>query len=63
MLVNSCTYKKCMVDIQYVNISVNRLYRKEIKDKHKIVIEKWERHSVVAYPHPLTYSMQPCKHM
>ena len=35
-----CTYKMCAVDIQYVNVFVNRFYRKEIKDKHKIVIEK-----------------------
>ena len=53
----------CAVDIQQVNVFVNRLYRKEIKDKHKIVMEKLERHSVVAYPHPLSYSMQPCKQM
>ena len=52
----------CAVDIQYVNVFVNRFYRKEIKDKHKIVIEKCEGHSVVAYPQPLSYSMQPCKH-
>ena len=53
----------CAVDIQQVNVFVNMLYRKEIKDKHKRVMERWERHSVVAYPHPLSYSMQPCKHM
>ena len=51
MLVNSCTvrtYKMCAVDIQYVNVLLNRLYRKEFKDKHNIAIEKWERHSVAA---------------
>ena len=52
----------CAVDIQQVNVFVNMLYRKEIKDKHKIAIEKWERHSVVAYPQFLSYSRQPCKH-
>ena len=52
------------IQIQYVNyVFVNRFFRKEIKDKHKIVIEKWERHPVVAYPHPLSYSMHPCKHL
>ena len=44
--------KMCTVDIQYVNVFGNRFYRKEVKDKYKIVIKKWERHSVVAYPHP-----------
>ena len=34
----------CAVDIQCVNAFVNRLFRKEIKDKHKIAIEKLERH-------------------
>ena len=52
----------CAVDIQYVNVFVNRLYRKEIKDKHNKAIEEWEMHSIVAYSHPLSYSTQPCKH-
>ena len=41
MLVKSCTYRKmCAVDIhvQYVNVSVNRIYGKEMKDKHNIAI-------------------------
>ena len=36
MLMNSFM---CADDIQYVNVFVNRFYRKDIKDKHKIVIE------------------------
>ena len=51
----------CTVDIQYVNAFVNRLYRKEVKDKHNKAIEKWEMHSIVAYSHPLSYSMQQYK--
>ena len=34
------TNKMCAVDIQYVNVFVNMLYRKKIKDKHNIAIEK-----------------------
>ena len=33
--------------------------RKEIKDNYKVAIEQW----FVAYPHTLSYSMQPYKHM
>ena len=44
--------------MQYINGFMNRLYRKEIKDKHKIAIEKLE----FAYTHPLSYPMQPYKH-
>ena len=36
----------------HVHVSRNKLYRKEIKDKHKIAIEKWETRFVVVYPTP-----------
>ena len=40
------TDEMCAVDMQNINVFMNRFYRKEIKDKHKIAIEKLERHSV-----------------
>ena len=48
--------------MQYLNVFMNRLFRKEIKDKHKIVIEKLKRHSVYSNP-TLSYSMQPFEHL
>ena len=35
-----------------LHVFVNKLYRKEINDKHKIAIEKWETRCVVVYPTP-----------
>ena len=45
----------CAVDIQYVNVFA-------IVNEHNVAIENWERHSLVAYPQPLSYSMKPFKH-
>ena len=47
------SHKMCAVDTQYVKVFVN---------KHNVAIENWERHSLVAYPQPLSYSVKPCKH-
>ena len=42
----------CAVDIQYANVFVNRLYRKGIKDKHKIAIEEREKDLSFVTPPP-----------
>lgn len=52
----------CAVDIQDINALTNRLYRKEIIDKHNIANENWEGNSVVAYP-PSFISNATLEHM
>ena len=41
---------------------MNWLYSKQNKSKHNVAIETWARQSVVAYPHPPSYSMQRFEH-
>ena len=40
----------CVDDIQYVYVLVDKLLRKEIKNKHNIAIEKREIHTFVVTP-------------
>ena len=47
-------------DIQYVTIFVNRLHRKEIKDKHNITIEMWGGKLLLLTPTLFTYNSNVC---